>query len=63
MDISILVNLILLMFETKPGVVGMKGDQLQSYISEPFMFLGDLASMFQMQIYFLQVMQYTNERR
>ena len=51
-------------FVEKPGYILRGLDQNQVLIlPEPIMYIGEVFSMMQMQIYFLQLMQYTNEQR
>ena len=47
MDVSILINLIALMFVPKTGVLDSEFDTSIFFISQPFVFLGEFATLFQ----------------
>lgn len=61
LDTSILISLAVLAFVEKPGIVQIEQDFF--LMQSPFMYLPDFANLFQVQIYFLWMMQVANEKR
>lgn len=63
-DISVLFNMFAMSFVDKPTVITgahQRGEGM--IIPEAFMYTGDIFEILQTQVYFLLVMQYTNEVR
>jgi hypothetical protein len=62
-DASIMITTIILIFEPKSGKIITDSIKNQFTIPSALLFIGEFSGLFQMQIYFLQVMQYTSSKR
>jgi|LauGreDrversion4_2_1035121.scaffolds.fasta_scaffold1049937_1 hypothetical protein len=64
LDLSVVINVFFMTYVSKPGSVSKSLSLNYSLIlPKPILYIGEIFSLMQMQIYFLQLMQYTNEQR
>jgi hypothetical protein len=63
-DICILLTCIVLIFTPKDGIIDFNEFPRADFLTDiAFLYLGQFCCLFETQIYFLQIMQFTNEKR